>query len=64
MKNEMVLDGYGVVELDERILKNTDGGWAWLVAIAVGIGIGAGVQIMSDWDNFKAGLSGEPEIKK
>lgn len=42
-------------------------GGSFLVAIAIGLAIGvgsaAGSEIFGDWDNFKAGLAGKPEIK-
>jgi len=34
-----------------------------LAAILVGLAIAAGGAIINDWDNFKAGLMGRPEIK-
>jgi hypothetical protein len=34
-----------------------------LAALATGLLIAAGVAIINDWDNFKAGLRGLPEIK-
>jgi len=32
-------------------------------ALLVGIGIAAVAEIISDWDNFKNGLTGKPEEK-
>ena len=34
-----------------------------LLAILAGLTIAAGAAIINDWDNFKAGLMGRPEIK-
>jgi hypothetical protein len=39
----------------------TRGGF--LGIIAAGLIIAAGAAIINDWDNFKAGLMGRPEIK-
>lgn len=34
---------------------------AWAATVAGGLIIAAGAEIISDWDNFKRGLAGEPE---
>ena len=34
-----------------------------VIPILIGIGIAAGAAIINDWDNFKRGLMGLPEIK-
>ena len=34
-----------------------------LAVILAGLAIAAGAAIINDWDNFKAGLMGLPEIK-
>jgi hypothetical protein len=64
MKNQMCLNDYRVKELEITEKKSIEGGLAWWVAIGVGIAIGAANEIIKDWDNFKAGLAGKPEIKK
>ena len=46
--------------MDRNELHETQGG-AW--AILIGIGIAAGAAIINDWDNFKNGLFGRPEVK-
>ena len=52
-----------LVPLDHNDLVETNGGCPILVPIVVGLLIAAGTEIMSDWDNFKAGLLGKPEIQ-
>jgi hypothetical protein len=34
-----------------------------LAPILIGLGIAAGAAIINDWDNFKNGLFGRPEVK-
>ena len=58
------LEKFGVQEMNTIKMKETNGGFGILAAIAIGIAIAAGAEIFSDWDNFKAGLTGKPEIKK
>lgn len=41
-----------------------NGGVFGLDDLLIGVAVGAAVQIMSDWDNFKRGLSGKAEIAK
>ena len=48
--------------LDRAEMHATTGGI--LAAIAIGLAIAAGAEIIGDWDNFKAGLMGLPEIKE
>ena len=50
------------IPLSEEETQNTRGGVGILAAIAIGLAIAAGAEIFSDWDNFKAGLMGRPEI--
>jgi len=50
------------VPLSEEEARNTKGGVGILAAIAIGLAIAAGAEIFGDWDNFKAGLMGRPEI--
>ena len=52
-----------LVELSKQELLELDGGVFGLDDLLIGLAIAAGAQIMGDWDNFVAGLSGEPEIK-
>ena len=47
--------------LNKEEMYETRGGI--LAAIAAGLLIAAGAAIINDWDNFKAGLMGRPEIK-
>jgi lactobin A/cerein 7B family class IIb bacteriocin len=55
-------------ELNFEEMQEVDGGlafWATVGAgIIVGVVVGSAVAIINDWDNFKAGLNGEPEIVK
>jgi len=51
-------------ELDNNECKNINGGFFGIDDVLIGVVIGAAVEVMSDWDNFKAGLSGYPPIKK
>jgi hypothetical protein len=44
----------------EEMLDTHGGIWA---AILVGLTIAAGAEIIRDWDNFKRGLQGLPEIR-
>ena len=50
------------IPLGEEEMYETRGGFGVLAAIAVGLAIAAGAEIFSDWDNFKAGLMGRPEM--
>jgi bacteriocin-like protein len=47
------------VELSESELRQIEGG-----SILGGLAIAAFAQIVGDWDNFKNGLAGRPEVKK
>ncbi|MBE9481539.1 MAG: hypothetical protein IMY69_07585 [Bacteroidetes bacterium] len=58
------LEKFGVQEMNTKQMKETNGDFGILAAIAIGIGIAAGAEILDDWDNFKAGLKGEPEQKE
>ena len=48
-------------ELDKEELSGIYGGVIWY--IVGGVIIAVVNEIVSDWDNFKAGLRGQPEIK-
>jgi hypothetical protein len=55
------------LELEELTLcekKEMNGGVLGLDDLLVGIGIAVVVQVISDWDNFKRGISGGREIAK
>lgn len=45
-----------LVELKREELSEIDGGFWQLIAVAIA------VEIMGDWDNFKAGLAGDPPL--
>ena len=51
------------VELNESELKQIEGG-SILGGLAIGLIITAFAQIVGDWDNFKNGIVGRPEVKK
>jgi lactobin A/cerein 7B family class IIb bacteriocin len=51
------------VELNESELRQIEGG-SILGGLAIGLAIAAFAQIIGDWDNFKNGLAGRPEVKK
>jgi hypothetical protein len=48
-------------ELDRDELIGISGGVIWY--IIAGIIVAVANEVISDWDNFKAGLTGQPEIK-
>jgi hypothetical protein len=48
-------------EIDKDELSGIYGGIIWYVI--GGIIIAVANEVVSDWDNFKAGLRGQPEIK-
>jgi len=51
----------GFIPLNRNELPDIRGGCPMVVPILVGLAIAAGSEIISDWDNFKAGLLGNPE---
>lgn len=59
MSNEFELSKFEVEELDNATSESTNGGvfplWPFIGGLAVAL--------VADWDNFKAGLAGKPEIK-
>jgi len=48
-------------ELDQSEMTGISGGVFWY--IVGGIVVAMAREVMNDWDNFKAGLTGQPEIK-
>ena len=56
MKNTLGLENYGVAAMTTREMKTTNGG-VWQVVGA--LVVAAATVIMTDWANFKAGLSGD-----
>jgi hypothetical protein len=48
-------------ELDKDELTGISGGVIWY--LVGGIVLAITKEVLSDWDNFKAGLAGQPEIK-
>ncbi len=59
--NEMLELSENFHPMNRKELQETHGG-IWLVVLA-GLLIAGGAEIIRDWDNFKAGLRGLPEIK-
>ena len=60
MKN-FDLNACGVAEMQQQEMSETNGGIFWLIPVVIGAGI---IEIMSDWDNFERGFSGQPYQKK
>ncbi|WP_321515209.1 hypothetical protein [Marinifilum fragile] len=56
------LKEFGVQEMNTKEIKEIDGGI--FGAILAGVVIAGATVVFTDWDNFKKGLMGEPEIKK
>ena len=50
--NTLCLDNYGVSEMETREMKEANGGHPILIGIAIGLAI----EIIRDWDHFKAGF--------
>lgn len=48
--------------LDQKELLEISGGVAWIIPILIAAGCAAVEEVIRDWDNFKAGLLGKPEI--
>ncbi|MCL2502109.1 MAG: hypothetical protein FWE30_07220 [Bacteroidales bacterium] len=63
MKN-LNLNECGVCEISQKEMAETNGGVGLLELILIGIVVGAVIEVINDWDNFKAGLTGQPEIMK
>jgi hypothetical protein len=51
------------VELSESELRQIEGG-SIVGGFLAGLALATFVQIIGDWDNFKNGLAGLPEVKK
>jgi hypothetical protein len=51
------------IELSESELSRIEGG-SFIGGLAIGLLITAFAQIVGDWDNFKNGFAGRPEVKK
>lgn len=63
MKGKFIMEALRNIDLVELKLseqKNITGGFAFLATIAAGLIIAAGTEIISDWDNFERGFSGQP----
>ena len=54
----------GFLPLDGDEIQNTRGGFGICALILIGLSGAAGAEIFGDWDNFKAGLAGLPQLEK
>ena len=61
--NEMNVSKNGFLPLDGNEIQNTRGGFGIGALILIGLAGAAGAEIFGDWDNFKAGLLGLPEVE-
>jgi hypothetical protein len=59
----ITLNELNLEELEAGEAIETNGGLFW-AAVAAGAAIAAITQVIQDWDNFKRGITGEPEIPK
>lgn len=50
-------------DMSDYELQSTQGGMGFLLTVTAGLIIGAASNIMSNWDDFKAGLAGRPVQK-
>ena len=56
--NTLQFNATGLEEMTFAEMQEADGGTPIHAVIAAGIIIGAAIEIIQDWDNFKAGLCG------
>lgn len=61
--NEMNAIKNGFRPLSGNEIQDTRGGFGICALILIGLAGAAGAEIFGDWDNFKAGLKGLPEVK-
>jgi len=59
----MNLENLGVQEMSAQEAMKIEGGGGFWGPVAGGLIIATFVAVIADWDNFKKGLKGEPEIK-
>ena len=58
MKNDLAIENFNEIPLKEQ--RDINGGfWQYFVSVAI-VDI---AEIIEDWDNFKNGLTGQPEEK-
>ena len=60
----MNLENLNLVELNAQEAVLIDGGLFGIDDLVIGVLVGAAVQIMADWENFEAGLNGNPPRKR
>jgi hypothetical protein len=60
----MNLEKLNLVELNAQEVQETEGGIFGLDDLVIGVLVAAAAQVMSDWENFEAGLNGHPPRKK
>jgi hypothetical protein len=53
------LEIYGVQELNAEEIREIQGGLHWFWPVAAGAVL---YEVVTDWENFKAGLAGNPPI--
>lgn len=51
-------------ELSFEEMRSVEGGLGFWETVGAGLIVATFVAIVDDWDNFKAGLQGKPEIKR
>lgn len=59
--NTFCLENYGVSEMETREMKEANGGVFGWDDLAIAVITLVVAEIISDWDNFKAGLNGNCE---
>ncbi len=59
MDSELMIDSFTEISLNEQ--QELNGG---IAPFFVALGIAVVEAVIADWDNFKNGLTGEPEEKK
>ena len=58
----MKIEKFNVKELSLTEQTDVNGGFFGLDDLIIGLIIVAATAVVSDWDNFKRGLAGKPEI--
>ena len=60
----MSLQNLGVQEMNAMEITETEGGFFGFDDIIVGVVVGGAIAVISDWENFKAGLSGKAPVPR
>ena len=53
-----------LIEISKEEQREINGGFFGVDDLIIGLTLGVAMEIISDWDNFKAGLSGRPPVVK